>query len=811
MRRFPCWRQEPLRKKRKKAAPSSACPSDEESLPQSESSDVAAVADWTGMRDVSLADRFSYRLDTQLAKRWVQWVLLAAVGMLEVVGGGLLYTGAASVNGDRCSDVFSQAIGLSRRPSREMFAEGFWEAWTFMADPGTCSKTFLPEQRVVSSVMTILGFLFFGIVIAVVVDVTREKMEGLRQGKSKVVEAGHTVVLGWTDKTIPMIIELCISMESEGGGVVVVLSSIPRPRMIAELAHQLPLKDRKGTTIICRNRSPLLISDLLWVSSATAKAVVILASTGDPDKADAESLRTMLSLCSLGYPVQGHIVAEVRDIDNEPLLRLLAGSSCETLVTHDVLGRLMLMSARQPGLARVYESLLGFEGHEFYMREWPELVGLRFGDLMDRFPDAIPIGLGFANGSTLLKPPNDRRVKAGESIIVLAEDDDTYRPEAPEEIEIGDLPSPREERKKKEKILFCGWRRDIRDILLCLDQLVVPGTEVHTMTHLIPIEKRNAVLLDEGLDVSTLERIRLVHHKGNTSVRRKLEQLELSSYNSCMIFADQAFESDSMHADSHSLATLLLIRDLQAYWRGEEAAQLAKTLPLERRQSVLDSRSDRQSTRSTSTPDDADQWPPQSTSSSNLALQEAESCPIVCEILDCRTVKTITENKHVSLASEFCQTNKLIAQLMAMVAENRSVKQLLDELLGATGCKISVRPSSRYVRPGEEVSFNVLAKRALHFSELALGYQLRHSLAGTELNPTKKSQPRNGWEAYDIAILEGLGQLRQSSVQPGDGFHSDASNVEERMASGGVGPRSAGTSAEPRGQAALGFLSWLRR
>ena len=33
----------------------------------------------------------------------------------------------------------------------------------------------------------------------------------------------------------------------------------------------------------------------------------------------------------------------------------------------------MLMSVRQPGLAKVYEALLGFEGGEFYMNEWEEL------------------------------------------------------------------------------------------------------------------------------------------------------------------------------------------------------------------------------------------------------------------------------------------------------------------------------------------------------------------------------------------------------------------------------------------------------
>merc|ERR1719436_2112974 len=99
----------------------------------------------------------------------------------------------------------------------------------------------------------------------------------------------------------------------------------------------------------------------------------------------------MLSLRSLSENFQGHIVCEVRDIDNEPLVKLVGGPIVETLVSHDIIGRLMLMSGRQPGLAKVYEALLGFDGDEFYMQEWPELVSLKFEELFERFPDAIPI------------------------------------------------------------------------------------------------------------------------------------------------------------------------------------------------------------------------------------------------------------------------------------------------------------------------------------------------------------------------------------------------------------------------------------
>ena len=51
-----------------------------------------------------------------------------------------------------------------------------------------------------------------------------------------------------------------------------------------------------------------------------------------------------------------------------------------------------LMSVRQLGLVKIYDSMLGFEGNEFYVKEWPELVGLSFGELAERFPCAVPIG-----------------------------------------------------------------------------------------------------------------------------------------------------------------------------------------------------------------------------------------------------------------------------------------------------------------------------------------------------------------------------------------------------------------------------------
>merc|ERR1711972_1104271 len=80
----------------------------------------------------------------------------------------------------------------------------------------------------------------------------------------------------------------------------------------------------------------------------------------------------------------------------------------------------------------------------------------------------------------------------------------------------------------------------------------------------VRLEIRSELLLEEGLDTSALKHVKLVHHYGNPSVRRRLCVLPLKEFDSCMIFADQAYEKDTMHADSHSMATLLLFRDLQS-------------------------------------------------------------------------------------------------------------------------------------------------------------------------------------------------------------------------------------------------------
>merc|ERR1719409_573329 len=95
----------------------------------------------------------------------------------------------------------------------------------------------------------------------------------------------------------------------------------------------------------------------------------------------------------------------------------------------------------------------------------------------------------------------------------------------------------------------------------------------------------------------------------------------------------------------------------------------------------------------------ARQLTPQTTEDGAKTSPLSEICPIISEILDPSTQKTIVDSKHLSLASDFCHSNKLVAQVMTMIAEERAVKDLLNELLEPGGACIAVVPSSRYCFP----------------------------------------------------------------------------------------------------------------
>lgn len=573
------------------------------------------------------------------------------------------------------------------------------------------------------------GIVFFAIIIGFVVDAIQEKMESLKKGRSNVVESGHTVMLGWTPFSVAFILELCDANSSDGGGTIVVLAEKEKEDLEIEFFMQVKRKQLLGSNIVFRSGNPMTSSDLLKVSCPAASSILCLApgydnegNSIDADIADAMTLRSVLALRGLEHThhLAGHIVAEIRDKDNENLVEMVGADKVETIVSHDVIGRLMLMSARQPGLAKVFTEVLGFDGDEFYMQAWPQCVGKKFGDLAPHFKDAVVIGVkhfcndkdcklkcthnGIASkGHIILNPAPNFVVPARDEIIVIAEDDDTYKYAEADEIQPKPLPAWSATPNTVEYILMTGWRRDIRDILKLLDALVENGTEVHMLAS-VPLADRTEVLLQEGLDVNTLVNITLVHHEGNSSSRADLEELPMVKFTSVMVLADEAHEHDIMHSDSHNLSTLLLLRDVQSMLLAENMVPA----------SSYDNLSDKVK---------------------KTKIKKLPPC--ITEILDSRTQQTISTGSTVFAGSDFVQSNEMISQMLAMISEDPGVKAILSELLGSNGSDLCLETCDQYCQPTESITFLELANRGTQKHHVICGYA--NKVTGeTVVNPRDK-------------------------------------------------------------------------
>ena len=60
-------------------------------------------------------------------------------------------------------------------------------------------------------------------------------------------------------------------------------------------------------------------------------------------------------------PGASHIVAEVRDPEMDMVIRLTGGPQLETLQSNDLLARMSLSAIKTPGVAEIFEEVLGWK------------------------------------------------------------------------------------------------------------------------------------------------------------------------------------------------------------------------------------------------------------------------------------------------------------------------------------------------------------------------------------------------------------------------------------------------------------------
>mmetsp|Transcript_64469 Transcript_64469/g.172637 ORF Transcript_64469/g.172637 Transcript_64469/m.172637 type:complete len:842 (-) Transcript_64469:240-2765(-) len=681
---------------------------------------------------VGLSQFLTFRVEAWIAStpRWKELVLGGFVLVLVVAGGLVLW----AVSGDAT------------------LGEAVWLAWVYVVDTAAHANAPEGSQRAVALVITVGGMLVFSFLVSILTDNLASLMAALKEGKDQMVLRDHTVLLGWSELVVPLIEEIAEANASEGGGTVVILSQMDKEAVESEITMRLRGK-LQGTEVKCRHGAPFVMQQLELVSVRTARSAVVLSdSNRSPDEADKDALRIVLCLRAMEIAAHGsqaqvdvidpggsspsrvnhilagtrrgklsllpqdsrqavaqkpHVVVEMRDIDNEALLKALAPWA-EAVVTHDFIGRLLVKTALERRVADVFCSMFGFKDSEFYREKWPALVGKTFAEIPFMFDDAVVLGMQTARGEIILCPDTTETYMEGDELIVLAEDNDSYQPRADLSpavtYEPGPVPAELRGRPAASRVLICGWRRDIADMVEELECICQPHSEVHILAPLA-VEERGVRMREKGRDIlSRLSNLSLMHHVGDPLARSDLGALSLEDFNTVLVVCDEEQEPDGIVADGRTMATCLLIKDIVAKRDGRGGG-------------------------------------PQ----------------IICEMLDSRS----EELMRTTQLADIIMSKKVCAGVISMIEEDQGVASLLRLLLSPTGFQVSLMSPARYFggRPkstpehrrgaptltvdtsatrAEARSFWELTARARDRGEVALGYIQQGALV---LNPPEKGKP----------------------------------------------------------------------
>lgn len=429
-------------------------------------------------RQYTLRQRLRYAFDNGLARGiWVVllWLAGITVAIILVIAGliWLLRTGP----GDEPTS----------------FADGLWLAVGRYLDSGTFTADSGTGFRILAVIVTVVGLFIGAALIGLISSSIDARIEELRRGQSPVVETGHTLILGASDKLPVVISEIVEANRSERGRAIVVLSQEDTLDLAEAIGKEVP--DRGTTRLVFRRGNPAQVADLERMAPDDAKAIIVLRA--DEAESSARVVKTVLAINRvLGKGSTTPIVAEIDDPDTTSALVELLGERLLVVNPTSVVARITAQVSRQPGLGAIYQELLDFDGDEMYFIDVPaRLVGRSYGELLMSSSASTIIGIHVRAGDVVLNPAPTTVVGPGDRLIGISSDDSAF---------VLDLdPAPWQppadrtflaDEVGQERTLIVGWSEVASLVIAELESHVAPGSSV-------------VILVDDTFqDVSTIHR-----------------------------------------------------------------------------------------------------------------------------------------------------------------------------------------------------------------------------------------------------------------------------------------------------------------
>ncbi len=632
------------------------------------------------MLPFTLVDRLRYILERQLIKGVHYQLLVVAlfIALISLIGGWLAWPSSQA-------DV--------------PLADSVWWAFLRLTDPGYLGDDSGTWRRVISTVLTVVGYvLFMGTLVAIMTRWLISKMGVLEQGLTPVTINNHVVILGWTNRTIPLVQEIM----DNAGGIQRLLKSLDTRRLrlvilsdIVDTERSQELRDTPGVgrrvkDIILRSGTPLHPEALHRVACLQAAVVMIPGRSQGGSTlvtGDMETIKALLTLHAQGQhsgqPLP-YVVAEIEDVRKLNVMRRAYPGPLEIIASDAIVSRLMAQAILHPGLPEFYGEVMSVhDGNEIYLRSTVGCEGQTLAAIAARCPHAVLLGLVRRAGdisTTMLNAPTSERVQSGDSLVMLAREYEDADPTQDNE-----LLARTWERKSqvntsligadfsKKSVLILGWNRRLPALV---HELATYGEQNFRL-----------------MMVSTLE--------------ADAQREELVQYSE----KAQSVPCDHLQADFMAETTLRKI--LQTQW-----------------DSILLVSSDR-----LDSGEEADARAMVGYMAVDELLKERKHRPqLLLELSDPANEELVVRNRSESIISPM-----ILSHLMAQIAQRRELGLVFEELFTVGGAEILYRDLSEYPMQSVNTFADLEAVAGLQ-GETALGlYRQTPDAEGRrlQLNPAR--------------------------------------------------------------------------
>jgi hypothetical protein len=267
--------------------------------------------------------------------------------------------------------------------------------WLVAPDGGHGENT--AGGMLVGATISLWGLLFFAFLMTVLGQAFDDYIAGLKTGSTPVMEAGHVVILGFTDDTVPLVRELSAAHEDTGGITIAILCPLPKPEVEGRLAEKglLVGNGLKGSRVMVRTGFPHRPEDLELVSVDLCRTAIPMPDrTLDKDLRDVYMLQVVAAVRSRDWPTGAGQVLVFYSVERDVELFQEIGGIKASLVNLDALISSVAVScSHQKHTASIIEELVDTDGSELHIAAVPHrLRGMTLAEMEPYFPQCTISG-----------------------------------------------------------------------------------------------------------------------------------------------------------------------------------------------------------------------------------------------------------------------------------------------------------------------------------------------------------------------------------------------------------------------------------